>query len=573
MRIDEAGFVVIDTETTGVRAQSDRIIEVAAVRVRGDEITDRFSQLIDPGCSIPSRITRITGITTGMVFGKPTAAEVMPWVTEFLGDDIFVAHNLSFDQRFVAAELERCGQASWNGRSLCTLKLARRLVRGLHSKGLASVADFYGIPIHGRHRALGDAEATAKVLIRFLDQLETEFDVRDVESLLAFQNRSYRQLSRGPSYLENIRRTILPAIPDLPGVYFMKNGRGDVIYIGKARRLNDRVRSYFNAVEAHPERLRQLILEVRDIGWKTTDSELGAMLLESRLIKQHQPRFNRAQLQYRARPFLRLDVRQKYPRLSVSSVAHPDGAEYFGPFAGRREAEFLVKLVDEHFGLRECSDATLAEGKPCALASMGRCPHTPCRVDARTGYGVEVDRVRAFLAGTDSTVLDTLKQLMRTASDELDFEKALEYREAAVLLESLLHHKRDLARSVFHRNGVALWQRDDGRTIALIIRRGRLVKELVMDDDNEDDDDAWARLRSAITESAERVPDQRYWKEEADEVRIIQQWMYRCRDEIVAVEMDESPDPSEVVARVRSLLTNETCMVGNASRFPHRAQA
>ncbi len=552
MRIDDAGFVVIDTETTGVRAQADRIIEVAAVRVRGGEIVERFSQLIDPGCAIPTRITRITGITTGMVFGKPRAADVMPWLTEFLADDIFVAHNLSFDQRFIAAELARCGQASWNCQSLCTLRLARRLLRGLRSKSLASIADFYGIPIHGRHRALGDAEATAHVLIRFLAQLGSEFDIEDVESLIAFQHRSYRQIQRASAHIEHIRTSVLPTVPDAPGVYFMKNGRGDIIYIGKARRLSMRVRSYFNAVEAHPERLRQLVREVRDIGWKTTDSELGAMLLESRLIKEHLPRFNRAQLKYRARPFLRLDVRQPFPRLTVSSVAHPDGAEYFGPLANRQEAEFLVKLVDEHFGLRECEDATLARGRACALASMGRCPHTPCVSGGRDGYGIEVERVRSFLAGEDSSVLESLQRSMQKAAAELDFETASEYRDAITRLKSLLDQQRDLARPVFRQNEVALWRRSDGERVALIIGRGRLVGEVLLHDDG----NSWARLREAIAACGRDEASDRYWKEEADEVRLVQQWMYRNRGEVVAVELDDVPSPDDVIGRIRTLVTS-----------------
>ncbi len=553
MRIEDAGFVVIDTETTGVNARSDRLIEVAAVRVKGGQITERFSQLIDPGRAIPSRITRITGISTGMVFGKPSAPEVLPWLTEFVGDDIFVAHNLNFDQRFIAAELSRCRQPDWNVQTLCTLRLARRLVRGLRSKGLASIADFYGIPIHGRHRALGDAEATANILLRFLETLKYEFRITDVEDVLSFQYRTYKQIGAGQSHLDRIRREILPGIPDLPGVYFMKNNSDAIVYIGKARRLSDRVRSYFNAVEAHPQRLRQLVEEVRDIGWKTTASELGALLLESRLIKKHQPRFNRAQRKYRARPFLRLDVNDTYPRLTVSAVAHHDGAEYFGPFANRREAEFLAKLVDEHFGLRECSNAELASGRVCALASLGRCLHTPCRIDARMNYAVEVNRVRAFLSGEDTSILEELKTMMRAASDELDFEKALEYREAIALLQSLLHQRQDLSRPVFQRNGVALWDRADGKKIAMIIGRGRLVKELELDEN----EGAWLKLRHAISEAAWSPPEERYWKEEADEVRLIQQWMYRCRDEVVAVDLDETPDPEAVVGQIRMLMTEK----------------
>ena len=107
MLIEEAPFVVVDTETTGVRAETDRLIEIAAVKLVGGEVVDRFSSLINPERSIPQRITRLTGISTGMVFDQPPAAEVMPRFLAFLGEGIFVAHNRTFDERFVNAELAR----------------------------------------------------------------------------------------------------------------------------------------------------------------------------------------------------------------------------------------------------------------------------------------------------------------------------------------------------------------------------------------------------------------------------------------------------------------------------------
>src|SRR5690606_12039198 len=116
--------------------------------------------------------------------------------------------------------------------------------------------------------------------------------------LLAFQHRSYRALKQQPKALQRIRDEDLPHLPDRPGVYFMKNAKGQILYIGKAKSLKNRVRSYFNAVEAHPPRIRQLVDAVRRVEWQETGSELAALLLESRLIKEHQPRFNRALLRY-----------------------------------------------------------------------------------------------------------------------------------------------------------------------------------------------------------------------------------------------------------------------------------
>lgn len=558
MRIADASFVILDTETTGLRAATDRLIEVAAVKVHRGEVVERFSQLIDPGCAVPGRITRITGITTAMVFGKPRAAEVLPWLVDFIGESVLVAHNLPFDARFLDAELQRCGIGRWSGRSVCTLRLARRLLRGLHSKGLASVADFYGISIHGRHRALGDAEATAQIFLRFLNQLEHEYGIADVDELIGFQHRSYRRLSASTGQLDRIREEILPKVPSVPGVYFMKDARGEIIYIGKALSLSARVRSYFNAVEAHPDRLRRLVYEVRDIGWKETHSELGALLLESRLIKQHQPTFNRAQRSYRARPFLKIETDHPFPRLSISSVALPDGAEYYGPFASRGEAEFLKEVIDEHFGLRECDDKTFARHTSCVLASMGRCPHQPCGRETANLYDEELNRVRRFLEGKDRSVLTAMHHSMKAAAAELEFERASRFRDGIRRLETLLDRRGGLAPSLARQNGILLWRRPDGEHVAIVISHGRLVEEQMI----EGEKPTWGELRRLIDAARRFDAGERYWKEEADEVRLIQQWIHRNRTALDVIELDEWTDDG-------ALTRIEMAQFDGEAKIPH----
>src|SRR5690554_4021882 len=169
--LEDVPFVIVDTETTGTQAEDDRLLEVAAVRVQGGEIQDTFSQLINPGRTVPRRITQLTGITTGMVFDQPPAAEVLPRLLAFLGDGVFTAHNVSFDRRFLNAELERLSLPTIKNQQLCTLRLARRLLPGLESKGLTALAQFYGIRNEARHRAHGDALATAEVLLHLLKLL------------------------------------------------------------------------------------------------------------------------------------------------------------------------------------------------------------------------------------------------------------------------------------------------------------------------------------------------------------------------------------------------------------------
>ncbi|HMB93661.1 MAG TPA: exonuclease domain-containing protein, partial [Rhodothermales bacterium] len=230
MLIHETPFVIVDTETTGTNAKSDRVIEIAAVKVLGGSVVDTFSQLINPERSVPYRITRLTGITTAMVFDQPTAARVLPRFLKFLGDAVFVAHNLTFDQRFVDAELARIGRKTLTNPMLCSLRLARRLLPGLRSKGLSGLIDHYNLVVDGRHRALGDAAATAEVFLKFISQVAFEHDIETLDELLHFQHRKYRDLRKGPKHLRRIREEVLPRLPNLPGVYFMQDKQEAIIY-------------------------------------------------------------------------------------------------------------------------------------------------------------------------------------------------------------------------------------------------------------------------------------------------------------------------------------------------------
>lgn len=170
--LNKLSYVVVDTETTGGRAWSgDRITEIAAVVVRDGEIVELFETLINPQRSIPYFVTQLTNITWDMVRYKPTFDRVVPDVMRVLEGNVFVAHNMMFDWRFVTSELSRSTGRKLQGRRLCTVKMARKVLPQLSRRSLDNVARYYGVEIHRRHRAGGDALATAKCLLRMLSDL------------------------------------------------------------------------------------------------------------------------------------------------------------------------------------------------------------------------------------------------------------------------------------------------------------------------------------------------------------------------------------------------------------------
>jgi DNA polymerase-3 subunit epsilon len=182
--LDEAPFTVVDIETTGTSASGDAIAEIAAVRVRGGAMEESFATLVDPRRAIPPWITSLTGISDDMVRGRPTIAEALPEFLSFLGSDVLVAHNAPFDRGFLNEARERLQGLPLENPTLCTVRLARRYLPRLRRRDLDSVTRHLGIHVEGRHRALGDAVATAEVLLALLERAGSA-GARTVGELLA----------------------------------------------------------------------------------------------------------------------------------------------------------------------------------------------------------------------------------------------------------------------------------------------------------------------------------------------------------------------------------------------------
>lgn len=187
--IGKAPFVVVDVETTGMSPVDDRITEVAMMRVQDGALTDEFSTLVNPLVTIPAFITSMTGIDNVMVQDAPTAREIVPFMAEFLHNAVFVAHNAPFDWGFLTHTAQRERGVHLSNPQLCTVRLANRILPQLPSKSLGPLAEFLNVKIPDRHRASGDAYATALILVKFLSYLQKREGLRTVNEVLDFQFR------------------------------------------------------------------------------------------------------------------------------------------------------------------------------------------------------------------------------------------------------------------------------------------------------------------------------------------------------------------------------------------------
>jgi len=405
------------------------------------------------------------------------------------------------------------------------------MLSSLPSKGLSKLTAHFGIEVKGRHRALGDAVATAELLVILLGRMKIEFGVETVDDVLGFQRRRYKDTRREPRHLKKIRDEVLPLLPDRPGVYFMRDNRGSVIYVGKAKSLRSRVRSYFTAVEAHDPKTRKLIRDVRDVTWRETGTELAALLEESKLIKNYLPVYNRAQRRYRDYPFIRLDTTHGYPTLSWTPRIANDGAEYYGPLGRRGQAEELVELIGRLFLLRECDDNVFALGRPCLYHEMGRCGAPCVGGEGAEQYGLEVERVRAFLTGQDSEAADMVEEAMRQAAASREYEAAGWYRDQLRRVQRMLGRQRRIASAVHEHDAVLIeplapgYEGLAGGAQLFLIRHGRLVARV--DLPSEPGPDELADLGAALDEAfdPDTLPPDVHRRPDVDEMRMLASWL------------------------------------------------
>jgi DNA polymerase III epsilon subunit family exonuclease len=281
--LEEAEFVVFDLETTGLSATRNHICEFGAVRVRALEPVDSFQSLVNPGVALPEPVARLTGLRERDLRRAASVSSVLGRFLTFAGEELLVAHNARFDQRFLEQQLLVLHGRRLSEPPLCTAALARRLLEGrLRRVSLASLADFFGVPTRPCHRALPDAEATAQVLVHLIG-LAQELGATRLSDLRALAAPRKRRVYD--------KRSLARGAPSRPGVYLFRDRHGQVLYVGRARDLRARLRSYFRSERQRPS-VEAALLALDRIEWRVLGSELEAALEELRLIRELGPPAN-----------------------------------------------------------------------------------------------------------------------------------------------------------------------------------------------------------------------------------------------------------------------------------------
>jgi len=336
-------FAIVDIETTGGQPAKDRITEIAIILHDGKNVIKEFSTLVNPYCNIPYNIIRITGITNEMVKDAPGFHEIAKDIVEITEGAVFVAHSVNFDYGFVKAAFANLGY-NFQRKTLCTVRLSRSTFAGLPSYSLGNLCKSLNIEIKDRHRALGDAKATAILFDRILKQNE---------NLIA--NEWIPEEIKKTKIPPNLNESILKNLPEgVTGVYYFYNQDGEVIYVGKSNDIRKRIFQHF-AFKVKDTKKTLLMREtITDISFENTGSELLALLTESDEIKRLRPIFNHAQKKTRLIPYYGIFSRE-------------DADGYLNLYIKRlHEGDEPLRLVDNMMSARELMYRLLNKYRLCS---------------------------------------------------------------------------------------------------------------------------------------------------------------------------------------------------------------
>jgi DNA polymerase III subunit epsilon len=527
--VAEAEFLAVDTETNGLAGDLCELTEVGAVLVGGGELHDTFDSVVRTERPLSRGIQRFTGITQAMVDTAPPPREVLEEIGELLAGRVLLAHSARFDTRVLRQAFERCDLDWPKPPVLCTVQLARRLAPLAPKRALAPLADSLGIEVTEVHRALPDALTCARVFCALYPRLcANAVTVADALDLLRSRRRARK--TEPAERIPPSERPDLSTLPDDPGVYIFRDGRGRPLYVGKSVSLRSRARAHFCAPAGWTERA-----EIVD--YRPTNSELGALVLENRLIKQWKPAGNVKLKRTDRYCYLRCRLDIPYPVLEVASEPAPGHAVNVGPLGSRALAAELADQLTSLYRLRHCGRTLKTREHPSAYGQMGRCV-SPCLGDLDpNAYRRQLDLALGHFErpGAGEALLEEIDRHMSEAAADRRYERAaalLRRRERLTWvlerLEGVLRATHAAPRLILAKHPVK--ERFD----VLWLVRGRLVDWGPLPGHSE----LLERTRAALTHPPGRtvVP-----VDEVDEIRIVAGWV--ADNEPPELALDPVPSP------------------------------
>lgn len=348
---------------------------------------------------------------------------------------------------------------------------------------------------------------------------------------------------------------ILQTLPDKPGVYIMRDADGEVIYVGKAVSLKNRVRQYFRSHKNHSAKVIAMVEKICDIHYIVVTSEMEALILECNLIKKYRPHYNILLKDDKHYPYMRIDLRVPYPRLEVVRKVQNDGAKYFGPFLAAGSITEVLDAVAQNFPLRTCKKDILKSQqrreRPCLNYQIGRCA-APCAGKiSQAEYNEILEQVMAFLQGRYDDLVHELRARMEKASASLEFEQAALWRDRMQAVERVIQRQKAAVASLAERDAFALYRKgDEGVIQAFGMRQGKLIQSqhFFLDDiGQESDESVFASFLKQYYNGQAHVPREILVPVPLLEHDLLEQWLSGLRSSRVELHMPQRGEKKQLI--------------------------
>ncbi|MCH1961681.1 excinuclease ABC subunit UvrC [Clostridium perfringens] len=351
----------------------------------------------------------------------------------------------------------------------------------------------------------------------------------------------------------------LKILPDKPGVYIMKNSLGEVIYVGKAKILKNRVRQYFQNSKNHSEKVRAMVKNIAEFEYIVTDSEMEALILECNLIKKYSPRYNIALKDDKFYPFIKITTNEDFPRVYVTRNFAKDGNRYFGPYTNGTAVYEVMGLIKKLFPLRTCKKAIVEGGEPtraCLNYHINLCKAPCAGYISKAEYWEMIDEIINILNGTDTSIIKNLKLEMEKAAEELEFEKAAKIRDRILAIELISEKQKMFTVKEGDEDFIDLYtDENDGCAQVFFVREGKVTGREHFMIENISDDPVKEVISSFIASfygGTAQIPKTIYVPEEIEDQELIEKFLTEKRGSKVWIKVPKKGDKKNLLDMVRN---------------------
>ncbi|HFD2045195.1 excinuclease ABC subunit UvrC [Clostridium perfringens] len=351
----------------------------------------------------------------------------------------------------------------------------------------------------------------------------------------------------------------LKILPDKPGVYIMKNSLGEVIYVGKAKILKNRVRQYFQNSKNHSEKVRAMVKNIAEFEYIVTDSEMEALILECNLIKKYSPRYNIALKDDKFYPFIKITTNEDFPRVYVTRNFAKDGNKYFGPYTNGTAVYEVMGLIKKLFPLRTCKKAIVEGGEPtraCLNYHINLCKAPCAGYISKAEYWEMIDEIISILNGTDTSIIKKLKVEMEKAAEELEFEKAAKIRDRILAIELIREKQKMFTVKEGDEDFIDLYTDEkDGCAQVFFVREGKVTGREHFMIENISDDPVKEVISSFIASfygGTAQIPKTIYVPEEIEDQELIEKFLTEKRGSKVWIKVPKKGDKKNLLDMVRN---------------------